>query len=282
MVDKMTGNTQSGTPAAPVADPAKPADTSAQSANQPKPLSLVDLEARDAKIEGRFEEMNRSLQNIVQALGTSRQPVQPATDPRANDPTDQELIERLQAGDATALRRLINNVEERATARARVEAAGAVAPLQNFGLSAIASLTKRALKTEIPYYDILATDIDKKLKELSPELQANPDAVMNVGYLVAGQNLEKIIDAKVDEKLRAARGNPDGTPSGDSAREHENAGAKSAILKRFEEIAGSDAMQALKGKGMSADDFVKRLGYRDKDNKTALEQYIEVAEAEGN
>ena len=267
----------------PAAEPAKPvASPAASAADAPKPLSLSDLEIRDAKIEGRFEELNRNLQNVVSALGQTRQAPPPATDPRANDPSDEQLIADLQAGNTGSLRRLISNVETRAAAKAREEAAAAVTPLQNFGLSSIAALTKRALKSEIPFYDLLANDIDKKLKELPAELQANPDAVMNVGYLVAGQNMERIIEAKVEQKLREARGNPDGTPGDGTGREHgDETAAKTTLHKQFEEIVGADAMLALKGKGRSPEDFVRTLGYKDKEGKTAIEQYIEVAQAEG-
>ena len=267
------------TPNAPAKVDAPPTPGTPPAVEPPKPLSFADLEARDARINGQFEELNRNLTSLATAMASSRQPAT-ATPVTTADVSDQELSDAIANGNPSAIRKLVQNAEERSARRVIEALAPAIQNLQNLGTSAIGDLSKRVMKGEIPYYDMLEGEINKELAKLDPAISMRPEAVANVGHLVAGRNLKKIVDSVVEAKLRELRGTPEGNLDGKTSERDIEEKSRSEVTKRFEEFVGADAMKALKGKGLSPDQYVTRLGYKAKDDKSAVEVYLDQAEGD--
>lgn len=262
-------------------------ETKASGAAEPKAVPVVDppkpdfvtaeqLAGSTAATNDKITGLTNQIQNLTALAQTLANQGQRQAEPvrqAVAAPTDKELSDALVNGDVGAIRRMM--AAERAATIEMIR--GAVDPLQSVGMQAIGDLTKRVLKSEIPYYDTLKSEIDKQLEQLDPSLRMQPEAVIRVGQMVAGQNIDKIVKTEVERQLREARGNSDGALDGNGThRETQTDATTTAVLQRFADVAGADAMKQLKGKGLTPDQFVKRLGYE------SVEKYLELAEAETN
>lgn len=255
---------------APVAAPTDPAATPA-----PAYATMAELTASETRQAGRFEEVNRNLAQIAAALAQNRNPQPQQQAPaRVARPSDTELAESLSNGNTEPLKRLLAAEREDML---RVMAEN-INPLQQVGTSAISALTERVMRAEMPHYALLKPEIEKKLAMLDPSLRMQPEAIANLYNLVAGENIDKIVNAAVEAKLREARGNPDGNADGKGTERGVNGptSANEALTKEFAAEVGAEAMQALKARNQTPEQFVARLGYKD------LETYLKAARPEGS
>lgn len=130
-------------------------------------------------------------------------------------------------------------------------------PRMSAGIQTLNDLTSEIVKGQMPYLDIVKKEYDSFLNNIPEESRASLQARQMAYNLACGQNMDKIIAAKKEEFLREATPNP-ATPQTSSGRGKDTSGAD---IPEPKDILGEGAMQALKEKGQTADDYYRRLGY---------------------
>jgi hypothetical protein len=111
----------------------------------------------------------------------------------------------------------------------------------------------------MPHYDIVQKDVEAHLRQLPADQRMNPQVRKAAYQLAVGQNVDKIMAAQKEEILRSAAADLTMAPSGQSGR---NTGAQyGADIPDPKKVLGSDALTALRSKGVSVDQEYQRRGY---------------------
>lgn len=242
--------------APPVVEPAAPvvAETVPET---PKYVTIEQLNAMEQSINRMAENFNSGIQTLVNA---QRQNQTPSNQPPA-EVTEAELDQAAQSGEGVGrvLKRALADLERKIVTQY-------VDPVRAQGADVIGQLSERVVRSEMPYYDLLKTDVDKMLDNMDPGLRMQPKVLKHVYDTVVGQNINKIVAREVETQLRKTTdGDPTETPTTTRTASPKDPSA--------EETFGREALDSLKFlKGAPDPDlFAQRLGYKD------AKEYLKMA-----
>lgn len=134
-------------------------------------------------------------------------------------------------------------------------------PALSQGIQAIDYLTDKVTRNDMPHLDVVKDSFETNLRDLPANQRMNPQVRQAAYKIAVGENIDKILEAKKEEVLRSAAAEPAGDVSGENGR-GKGAGGKDDIPTP-QEVLGTEAMQALKTKGITVDEYYKKLGYED-------------------
>jgi hypothetical protein len=137
-----------------------------------------------------------------------------------------------------------------------------IKPVINAGLNTMSQLTEKVTRSEMPYYDIIRPEVDKQLANLTQEQRANPQVVKLAYQFAVGENFDKIFNARMEKQLREQAAAQSSIDASSQARDKKVTYNETEI-PNFESIMSAGALQALKDKGLTPDEYYKRLGYKD-------------------
>lgn len=133
-------------------------------------------------------------------------------------------------------------------------------PALSSGLSSIEHLTSEITRSKMKHYDIVKGEVEKALSSLPPEQRINPQIRQAAYNMAVGNNLDKIIAAEKEASLRAEHLSTSPTPSSKSSR---SSSSTSSDTPSPRDILSSAALSAIKAKGISVDEYYKKLGYKE-------------------
>lgn len=136
-----------------------------------------------------------------------------------------------------------------------------VSALESTGMSAIANLTKNAVKTSLPYYDRFQKEIEGYVSSLHPSQRLNPDVYKIAHDAVVGANMSTIINEEIEKKIRAQVEDPLPNTRGNAQTRQTPQGQQRESGIAYSYTEGD--RNALEGKGLDMETFVRRLGYKD-------------------
>lgn len=136
----------------------------------------------------------------------------------------------------------------------------------NQGVEVITQLSSQVMEGQMPYLNLVREDYDRALNSMSPEARMNPAIQKKAYEMAVGANIDKVTAASREELLRGGdeiivndstfvRKDTIKTPTDD----------RDPNLPTFEQHFGADAMQALRVKGISPDQYARTLGYESAD-----------------
>jgi hypothetical protein len=213
-----------------------------------------------------FDKLNTTLEGISQRLSYTP-PSQQAIEPEVQDVSEKEfaILKRKaretndtldwdRVDEAEAVR--VRAAEERALRRSRSEFEGKFSA----GVQAIDYLTTKVQGADKTYKDLLKKELDVEYAKIPAEQRMNPQVYDAVYELVAGRNTAKIVDYEKEMMMRKMNeGQPSGPGSGGSRREAEKEGERVPDAK---DILPADALEAIRYKGVTVDEYYKSLGYK--------------------
>lgn len=249
-----------------------------------KVAAEAKMEAFDAQLnqlQGQLtveRERNNELQRQVSAVGAPPKETPVPAAPPYRDITDEEIQTRRGKGesDASIMKDIAKQEALREAYRLEQEQ---INPLRAVGMNTMDRLTDRMVSEDMPHVKsgLLKKQYEEKMAGIPVEQRMNPEAKKAVYDMIVGENIQKVIDASVEEKIRAGAIRSGGSQdaSGASGREHANATLPSCAVAFGPEAA---AAMAEKGYGDSPDgrdQFARSLKY------SSWAEYIKEAKAVG-
>jgi len=218
----------------------------------PAYASMDEFRQLQDRVTGQFEVMMGTLQRLMPQQQQYAPPI-------AEEMGDEELQQALLTGDVGAVKKLLASEREKIVREY-------IAPLQQVGISAIADINQKLVKSEMPYYELVQKDMESQLSQVAPELRMQPQVIKHIYNATLGANLDKVVNAAIERKIRSER----------EGSTQDVAGARTGGQRSDQTVEGyfgEDSLQALRsvGKGMDADSFAKKLGYKD------AKEYLEFA-----
>lgn len=206
-----------------------------------------------AGVVSTLERINARLDQFQEALTA------PAPDPTAFEApqtqlppeiTDDEINEAIRTAEnpAKALRGMLKR-ELATLVKTEVE------PLRNVGLGALGDLARRAAVPEMKHYNRFKGEIDSYIARLDPSLRSRPETWKVAHDAVVGMHHDQLASEAVEEAIRKTR--DEGTASPGSGGPGQGPGRTPSV----EEVAGADAAALLKLRGLTPDEFARKLGY---------------------
>lgn len=230
--------------------PEKAPSGQTQQSAQPAPPVTDQLAGLFKELTNSLAQLNERVSGLEQGLQAAYEPApQPAPPPISDD----AINEAIQRGEnpAKVVRLLVQQELDQIT-RTQIE------PLRNVGLGALNDLAKRAAVAEMPHYQRFQREIDAYVAQLDPALRARPETWKVAHDAVVGMHYQELAREAVEEALRKQREEAEAPPPG-------NTGAASPATEAltFERLVGPDAMALLQMRGLTPDEYARRLGYKD-------------------
>lgn len=184
----------------------------------------------------------------------------PAVDPNAYEPpqtqlppeiTDEEINDAIRTAEnpAKALRGMLKR-ELATLVKTEVE------PLRNVGLGALGDLARRAAVPEMKHYGRFKGEIDSYIARLDPSLRSRPETWKVAHDAVVGMHHDQLATEAVEEAIRKTRDEGTAAPGSGGPGQ-----GQSGRVPTVEEAAGADAAALLKARGLSPDEFARKIGY---------------------
>jgi hypothetical protein len=243
------------------------------------PLTKEDvatmIDAGLTSVAGALENLNAGIADLAtRPVVAQAAPVAAAAQPGI---TDEEIDAALLGGSGAAgIRRLVDKaVNDRADALVREH----IEPLNQTGIPALASLTKKITLEGMEHYAKYKTEIDERLGRMDAGLQTNPNALAMVYFAVVGEHdaeRQKETEEATVRKIQEAAAGGDGSPGTATP------GGSTGVTKREDKptpdastLAGQLGMEALAHKGnggQDQDEFARGMGY------ASWDEYMKQAE----
>lgn len=173
------------------------------------------------------------------------------TAPAGTPISDQQFAEACQTGDAGTISAYLKQRE------AALEAEH-ITPLRNTGLEAIAGLTKEHVTSTLPYYKRWQKEIDAFVAQMPAGVRLHADVYRTAHNAVVGQHTSELIAEATEAAIRQAN-DPKPEPGRPSVQPGRQRGTGNEV-PTVEEYMGREAADALAFKGLSPDDFARKLG----------------------
>lgn len=219
---------------------------------------LNTLRGQVAGLQDTLAQMRGAMEVLAMRSMTAPQAA-PVAEP---DITDDEINAALRDSDegnpAAKVRSLVDRVTKRTEEQLRRE----VSELRAAGLSSIAEVAAVQASNTLPHFKDYEKEIRAAVSKLDPALQARADTWRFAHDAIVGAHADEIVNRALEADRRqnresAARASTPG--SGPGVPLTDSKGNKVASV---EELGGEDARQALRVKGVSEDEFARRLGYK--------------------
>lgn len=185
-----------------------------------------------------------------------QQPIGPAqpTPPPIEDVSDEEFDKALRDGGEGAAKIVAKRMKANEE-RMRRDFGQQVQQLQTTGLGAIAGLTKQQLASR-PFYSRFKKEIDDMVSTLSPEAQINAEALDAVYNLVVGKHVHELVEEGKQVTAAELAKTQDIPAAGTRFRD-----SKGNEIPKPEEVLPSEALDAIRYKGMTPDEYYRGRGY---------------------
>lgn len=224
--------------------------------SQPQFITADQFNAGLTKLAETFQE---SLRTIASARNTDPMvQQQPLT---INLPSDQEVLEEIQAGGLNKLKQVVNGVVEKVK-KEHIE------PFQNVGMDILGRQAKQLaiLGGEMPHYNRFKKEIDAAIQNLPPGQRISSEVYKGIHDLIVGQNFAVLERERAEAAVRAVREKADTTVPGNVGGRQDNKNTDPNKVPSAVELYGEEAAAALgmlgKG-GKTQDGFAQSMGYKD-------------------
>jgi len=130
-------------------------------------------------------------------------------------------------------------------------------PAMALGVETIDQLSAELARGKMKHYDLVKDDVEDALKGLPAEQRMNPQMRQAAYDIAVGKNIDKILEAQKEELLRKPTdGEGGGEPPASKVR-----GAGDDTLPKPEDILSRQAIAAIRAKGVTVDEYYKKLGH---------------------
>lgn len=184
--------------------------------------------------------------------------------------SEQQIDDAYEAGDEKAARRLERRLhreelavaEHRASKRAEAAVGAVASQVSDVGIPAMAAIVREQVeKSDYPAAKKMPAHLRSKVDEYlnspgtNPAARVNPEIVRRAYALVAGENLEEIVNAEVERRIRSGASGDGGagTSRGRNAKDSANA------TPSVEQLFGKDVAADVAEQG-GPDKFAQRMG----------------------
>lgn len=228
------------------------------SSSPPSP-QFITADQFNAGLTRLAETFQESLRTIAAARNTDPMvQQQPLT---INLPSDQEVLEEIQAGGLNKLKQVVNGVVEKVK-KEHIE------PFQNVGMDILGKQAKQLaiLSGEMPHYNRFKKEIDSAIQNLPPGQRISSEVYKGIHDLIVGQNFTVLERERQEAAIRTAREKADTTLPGSTSGRQAPQNTDPNKVPSAVELYGEDAAAALGmlGKGGKTQDvFAQSLGYKD-------------------
>jgi hypothetical protein len=180
------------------------------------------------------------------------------TQPAEPELTDEEINAALQNAEegnpAAKVRRMMQSAVRASETRLKTE----VEQLKATGMSSLAEVAAQQAASTLPRFKEFEKDIRATVAQLPPESQASAISWKLAHDAIVGGNYDKLVERERETWARQNReeaAQPSTPGTGERVRED------GTPLPSPESLGGNLAREALMNKGVSEDDFAKKLGY---------------------
>jgi hypothetical protein len=125
------------------------------------------------------------------------------------------------------------------------------------GIDTINQLTDTVTRSQMPHLSLVQRDYESALNSMPPDQRMNPKIRQAAYEIAVGKNIDKIISAENERKLRESQEPAQPAPTSNSRQ----SGAQQDTVPKPEEVLSKDTMKALRIKGQSVDEYYKSRGY---------------------
>lgn len=134
-------------------------------------------------------------------------------------------------------------------------------PAMASGINTINQLTDTVTRSSMPHLAIVQSDYEAALNQMPPDQRMSPQIRQMAYNLAVGQNIEKIMEAENERKLRESQDPPAPQPGSTSRANGGGGGGTEDGIPKPEDVLSRDTMKALRLKGQTVDDYYKARGY---------------------
>lgn len=260
----------------PKSAPAEPQAQSQQAQQEPQ----ADEKAKDSVVSvqafqefqdgvtGTLRTITSTLENLATRPQQQAQPQQQQA-PQITDISDEDLETALISGDggAKAIRKAIKAEAERLYQER-------IVPLEQYGVQTFNELSERVVGKDQKHYNLLRKEVDQQLAQMDPALRASPRARDFAYKMAVAENMDRIVQAEVEAKLRTTADDEAGlTQRSTSDR---GVGTRTDGKQKQQqspmEVFGNESLKALRSVGRDMEHMAKRMGYKNAD------EYMKLAE----
>lgn len=132
-------------------------------------------------------------------------------------------------------------------------------PMMSAGMHSIDLLSSEVSKGKMKYFDIVKSDYEALLGSIDANQRSSLEVKQKIYDIAVGQNIDKIMAAQKEEILRQGHDNANNPPPGNNGRNNQDDGD----TPKVETILSRDALNAIKSRGMSVDDYYKKRGFKE-------------------
>lgn len=125
------------------------------------------------------------------------------------------------------------------------------------GIDTINQLTDTVTRSQMPHLSIVQPEYEAALSSMPPDQRMNPKIRQAAYEIAVGKNIDKIMAAENERKLRESQEPVQPAPASNSRQN----GADSDAVPKPEEVLSKDTLKALRVKGQSVDEYYKSRGY---------------------
>ena len=229
------------------------------SSNPPSPPQFITADQFNAGLTKLAETFQESLRTIASARNTdpmvSQQPL------TINLPSDQEVLEEIQAGGLSKLKQVVHGAVEKVKKEH-------IDPFQNVGMDILGKQAKQLaiLGGEMPHYNRFKKEIDAAIQNLPPGQRISSEVYKGIHDLIVGQNFTLLERERQEAAVRAAREKDNTTVPSNAGGRQDTKNTDPNKIPSAVELYGEDAAAALgmlgKG-GKTQDGFAQSMGYKD-------------------
>ena len=204
-----------------------------------------------SQVLGTLSEMSGAMSALAANAKAGNAPMPKSTEPEVV--TEEKYAESVREGDVETITKY--------HARKQYETIQQLAPTLQLGLQSVGNIVAEQAAKTLPHYARFRKDIDAYVYGMSPEMRMTPQAYEIAHNVIVGRNAAVLIQEGVEAALRngATQGNPNPGGGGTSRT---GGGGGAPPVPTVAELLGAEAEAALSNKGMDADAWSKRLGYK--------------------
>lgn len=221
----------------------------------PSFVPVDEFKQWQATIMGTMDTLNAGLQAINASLAQRRDD-RPA--PSGPVISEDDYAKALVEGDTKTISAYVRQEKARSAEALETFKRDNIDSLRTQGLTSIANLTAEVSGSKLPYFKRFEKEIRQKVAGLPPEQQANPQVWEIAHDAVVGSHAKTLLSEQKEEILRSAS-KPGSQEPGDGAGRMKDDKNRVPTVK---ELLGDDAVSALDSRGLTPDEWSKRLGYK--------------------
>lgn len=132
-------------------------------------------------------------------------------------------------------------------------------PMMNAGMLTIDALSSEVSKGKMKYFDIVKNDYESLINSIDPAQRSSLEVKQKIYDIAVGQNIDKIMAAQQEELLRQGHDNANNPPPNNNGRNNDG----DDNTPKVSDILSRDALNAIKSRGMTVDEYYKKRGFKD-------------------